>query len=54
MSSEEVPKKGIGGVVINEGPDFRVEIQELDVPEPSMFYARICVVEPYGKMDKYC
>lgn len=33
--SEEVPKKGLGGVVINEGPDFRVEIQELDVPEPS-------------------
>jgi len=32
--SEEVPKKGLGGVVINEGPDFRVEIQELDVPEP--------------------
>ena len=33
--SEEVPKKGLGGVVVNEGPDFRVEIQELDVPEPS-------------------
>lgn len=33
--SEEVPKKGIGGVVVNEGQDFRVEIQELDVPEPS-------------------
>jgi hypothetical protein len=33
--SEEIPKKGIAGVVINEGPDFQVEVQELDVPEPS-------------------
>jgi hypothetical protein len=33
--SEEIPKKCIAGVVINEGPDFRVEVQEIDVPEPS-------------------
>ncbi|KAK4560453.1 hypothetical protein LTR86_005649 [Recurvomyces mirabilis] len=32
--SEEVPKKGKAGVVVNEGPDFRVEVQEVDVPEP--------------------
>ena len=32
--SEEIPKQGIAGVVVNEGPDFKVEIQELDVPEP--------------------
>lgn len=32
---EEVPKKGKAAVVVNEGPDFRVEIQEVDVPEPS-------------------
>jgi len=33
--SEEVPKKGLGGVVVNEGPDFHVEVRyDLDVPEP--------------------
>ena len=32
---EQIPKKGKAGVVVNEGPDFRVEVQEIDVPEPS-------------------
>ena len=32
---EEIPKKGKAGVVVNEGPDFRIEVQEIDVPEPS-------------------
>ncbi|KAK3048885.1 hypothetical protein LTR09_009780 [Extremus antarcticus] len=32
--AEEIPKKGIAGVVVNEGSDFRVEVQELDVPVP--------------------
>ncbi|KAK3720451.1 hypothetical protein LTR37_003864 [Vermiconidia calcicola] len=31
--SEEVPKKGKAGVVVNEGADFRVEVQEVDIPE---------------------
>lgn len=31
----EVPKQGWAGVVVNEGPDFSVEIQKVDVPEPS-------------------
>ncbi|KAK4959320.1 hypothetical protein LTR10_004123 [Elasticomyces elasticus] len=35
--SEEIPKKGKAAVVVNEGPEFRVEVQEVDVPEPSMF-----------------
>jgi hypothetical protein len=26
---------GKGGVVVNEGPDFRVEVQEVPVPEIS-------------------
>ena len=29
----DVPKKCKAGVVVNEGPDFRVEVQEVDVPE---------------------
>lgn len=29
----EIPKKCIGGVVKNEGPDFYVEVEELPVPE---------------------
>lgn len=30
----EIPKKCKAGVVVNEGPDFRVEVQDVDVPEP--------------------
>lgn len=32
--SEEIPKTGKAGVVVNEGPDFRVEVQDVPVPEP--------------------
>ena len=33
--SEEIPKKGLGGVVVNEGPNFTVEVRDdLDVPTP--------------------
>lgn len=33
--SVDIPKQGWAGVVVNEGPNFRVEVQKLDVPEPS-------------------
>lgn len=33
----EVPKQGWAGVVVNEGPNFSVEIQKVDVPEPSKY-----------------
>ena len=36
--SYEIPKKGKAGVVVNEGMDFKVEVQEIDVPEPSEWY----------------
>jgi propanol-preferring alcohol dehydrogenase len=29
----DIPKKCKAGVVVNEGPDFTVEVQEVDVPE---------------------
>lgn len=35
--SEEIPKQCKAGVVVNEGPDFKVEVQMVDVPEPSEF-----------------
>lgn len=31
---EEIPKKCKAGVVVNEGPDFHLEVQDVDVPEP--------------------
>lgn len=31
----EIPKECKAGVVINEGPDFRVEVQMVPVPEIS-------------------
>jgi hypothetical protein len=30
----QIPKKGKAGVVVNEGPDFHIEVQEVDIPEP--------------------
>jgi hypothetical protein len=30
----EIPKQCKAGVVINEGPNFHVEVQMVDVPEP--------------------
>ena len=38
--SIDIPKQGWGGVVVNEGPDFHVEVQKLDVPEPSKLVSR--------------
>ncbi|GAB7325233.1 hypothetical protein MBLNU13_g09301t1 [Cladosporium sp. NU13] len=34
MSEVDIPKQCKAGVVVNEGPDFRVEVQMVDVPEP--------------------
>lgn len=31
----EIPKQGWAGIVVNEGPNFHVEVGKLDVPEPS-------------------
>lgn len=33
----DIPKKCKAGVVVNEGPDFHVEVQEVDVPEIGTF-----------------
>lgn len=30
-----IPAKGKACVVVNEGPNFHVEIREVDIPEPS-------------------
>ncbi|KAK5168371.1 uncharacterized protein LTR77_006941 [Saxophila tyrrhenica] len=32
--AEEIPKQGKAGVVVNEGSDFKIEVQMVDVPEP--------------------
>jgi hypothetical protein len=32
----DIPKTCKAGVVVNEGPDFYVEVQDLPVPEPGM------------------
>lgn len=34
MADIEIPKQCKAGVVVNEGPDFKVEVQMVDVPEP--------------------
>jgi len=36
MTEYEIPKECKAGVVVNEGPDFRVEVQMVPVPEISM------------------
>lgn len=38
MDSFEIPKTCKAGVVVNEGPDFHVEIKTVAVPEPGRKY----------------
>lgn len=38
MAEVEIPKQCKAGVVVNEGPDFKVEVQMVDVPEPGEHY----------------
>jgi len=33
----EIPKECKAGVVVNEGPDFYIEVQNVPVPEPGRF-----------------
>jgi len=33
----DVPKQCKAGVVVNEGPDFHVEVRDVDVPEPGLY-----------------
>lgn len=35
MTEVQIPKQCKAGVVVNEGPEFQVEVQMVDVPEPS-------------------
>lgn len=34
MTDIEIPKIGKAGVCVNEGPEFRIEVQDVEVPEP--------------------
>ncbi|KAK3720880.1 hypothetical protein LTR37_003543 [Vermiconidia calcicola] len=34
MSDVKIPKKCKAGVVVNPGPDFHLEVEDVDVPEP--------------------
>jgi alcohol dehydrogenase, propanol-preferring len=34
MAEIEIPKKCKAGVVVNPGPDFHLEVRDVDVPEP--------------------
>ena len=36
-----IPKECKAGVVVNEGPDFHVEVQMVPVPEPGSIYSYI-------------
>jgi hypothetical protein len=37
----DIPKTCKGGVVVNEGPDFRVEVQDVPTPEPGMYHTDV-------------
>lgn len=46
--SVEIPKTCKAGVVVNEGPDFRLEVEDVPVPEPGesrVVLAEISIVE---------
>jgi hypothetical protein len=34
----DIPKTGKAGVVSNEGPDFKLEVEDVPVPEPGKSY----------------
>lgn len=36
----EIPKTCKAGCVVNEGPDFRVEVEDVPVPEPGKTKSR--------------
>lgn len=44
----DIPKTCKGGVVVNEGPDFRVEVQDIPTPEPGMYHTGVMLsgIEP--------
>jgi len=42
MSEVEIPKECKAGVVVNEGPDFYIEVQNVPVPEPG----ESCILNP--------
>jgi hypothetical protein len=37
MAQPEIPKKCPAGVVVNPGPDFHLEVKQVDVPEPGTY-----------------
>ena len=37
MSEAEIPKKCKAGVVVDPGPDFHLEVQDVEVPIPGMY-----------------
>lgn len=47
--SVDIPKEGWAGVVIDEGPNFRVEVTKLPVPEPSEY--AVLDYERHGRSD---
>lgn len=48
MAEVEIPKQCKAGVVVNEGPDFRVEVQMVDVPEPGILITPHIILELLG------
>lgn len=43
----EIPKTCKAGVVVNEGPDFRVEVQDVPVPECGMHLTQPILIQAY-------
>lgn len=41
----EIPTHCKAGVVVNEGPNFHLEVQMVPVPEPGIFAEYLSVVE---------
>lgn len=36
MTTFDIPKTCRAGVTVDEGPNFRLEVQDVDVPEPGI------------------
>jgi hypothetical protein len=54
MADFEIPKTCKAGVVVNEGPDFRVEVQTVEVPEPGEKFSNVFIFGFLANANKLC
>ena len=52
MSTFEIPKTCKGGVVVNEGPNFHIEVQDVPVPDIGKAFQQPTVMSNFVYLDE--